>query len=214
MKLRALRLAAVLSLSLTLPLAAQTRASDARDNAQGPFQVSSTTFQNNSVLPISMIDNITANGVNSCSIDGSAGGDQSPQLSWTNAPSGTASFVVILYDETASFTHWGMYNIGPSATGMPENAGVKGSTFGQQVVNDFGAAAEYDGPCPPANVKPFVHHYVFTVYALSTELHLGGSKDFPPNAERLFHVLINAGRYHQILASAKIVGLYSTTPSN
>jgi Raf kinase inhibitor-like YbhB/YbcL family protein len=177
------------------------------------FQVTSANFTNDSTLPISVINNIVVNGSNSCSIDGSAGGNQSPELSWTNAPTNTASFVVTLYDDTAAFTHWGMYNISPTATGLPQNAGVAGSLYGSQIFNDFFVGQEYDGPCPPANVRPFVHHYVFTVYALDTTLKLPSSPNFPASAESLYQTLIKAGKAGHILASAKIVGLYSTTPS-
>jgi phosphatidylethanolamine-binding protein (PEBP) family uncharacterized protein len=101
------------------------------------FQLSSTTFADQAVLRLSMINNIPVNGVKACSIDGSPGGDQSPELSWTNAPRHTASFAVIAFDVTASFTHWGMYNIPATTTELPEGAGVAGSTFGLQVVNFF-----------------------------------------------------------------------------
>lgn len=185
----------------------------AQGNPWFGFQLTSTTFQNGTILPISTIDNIVVNGVNACSINGAPGGDQSPELSWTGAPPGTRSFVVVLFDVTASFTHWGMYNIAGRATGLPQDAGVAGSTFGAQIVNDFGLA-EYDGPCPPANYAPFVHDYVFTVYALDIDLRLPGSANFPANAETLYHALIDAGRGGHILASASLVGLYSTTPAS
>jgi len=55
--------------------------------------------------------------------------------------------VVILYDVTASFTHWGMYNIASHVDTLPMNAGVSGSAYGTEVINDFGNA-QYDGPCP------------------------------------------------------------------
>lgn len=196
----------------TIVLGMLTRNAPAQDNPWFGFRLTSTTFQNGTVLPISTIDNIVVNGVNVCSINGAPGGDESPELSWTGAPPGTRSFVVVLYDVTASFTHWGMYNIAGSATGLPQNAGVAGSTFGAQIVNDFGIAAEYDGPCPPANFAPFVHDYVFTVYALAVDLSLPSSANFPANAETLYHALIDAGRGGHILASASLLGLYSTTP--
>ncbi|MGA3196823.1 MAG: YbhB/YbcL family Raf kinase inhibitor-like protein [Terriglobales bacterium] len=177
-----------------------------------PFQLTSSEFSSDSTLPISMILNVVQNGVNLCSIDGSMGGDQSPELSWSNAPEHTQSYVVVTYDDTAAFTHWGMYNIPGTATGLPANAGVAGSTYGSQIANDF-YAAEYDGPCPPPGVAPTVHHYVFTVYALDTTLSLPGSPNFAPNAETLYHALISAGRFHHILATARLVGLYSTTPA-
>jgi hypothetical protein len=84
------------------------------------FQLSSTTFTNDATLPLSMINNITVNGINSCSINGSPGGNQSPEMSWSNAPRSTTSFVVVLYDDTAAFTHWGMYNISAARPGYPK----------------------------------------------------------------------------------------------
>jgi len=117
----------------------------------------------------------------------------------------------VAYDLTAAFTHWGMYNIPATTTELPENAGVAGSTYGTQIYNDF-PAAEYDGPCPPPNYPPDVHHYVFTVYALDTTLKLPGSPNFPPKADTLYHALITAGEQRHILATASITGLYSTTP--
>lgn len=209
MKLRFLCMT-ILLLCSALPLSAQTPSRDS--DWEHRFQVTSTTFENNSTLPISTINNIPVNGSNACSINGAPGGDESPELSWTNVPQGTRSFVVVLYDETAAFTHWAMYNISPDATGLPQNAGVTGSTFGQQLPNDFGNP-QYGGPCPPANYPPNVHHYVFTVYALDRKLKLPASANFPPNLETLYHALIKAGEDHHILASARILGLYSTTPT-
>ena len=177
-----------------------------------PFQLSSTTFANDTTLPLSMINNNIVNGSNACSLNGSPGGNQSPELSWTNAPWRTSSFVVTAYDTTAAFTHWGMYNISPTATGLPENAGVAASTYGKQIFNDFFVGAEYDGPCPPPNVKPFVHHYFFTVYALDVVLRLPSSANFPASAETLYQALIKAGAAGHILASSSITGFYSTTP--
>jgi hypothetical protein len=181
-------------------------------NPRGQFHLSSATFENNGTLPLSMLSDILVNDVNSCSANGSPGGNQSPELSWTQTKPGTRSFVVVAYDVTAAFTHWGMYNISPNATGLPENAGVAGSQYGAQIVNDFFIGAEYDGPCPPPTLSPFVHHYVFTVYALDTELHLPSSANFPATAETLYQALIKAGMFGHILESASITGLYSTAP--
>jgi Raf kinase inhibitor-like YbhB/YbcL family protein len=180
--------------------------------AQESFQLRSSTFSNDSTLPISTILNIQANGVNTCSASGAAGYDESPELSWTGVPKGTQSFVVVLYDVTASFTHWGMYNIGGNVTQLPGNAGKAGSAYGPQVVNDFGLGQEYDGPCPPANVAPDTHKYVFTVYALKRKLALPGGTNFPANGETLYHALIRAGEQDEILGKATLLGLYSSTP--
>jgi Raf kinase inhibitor-like YbhB/YbcL family protein len=133
------------------------------------------------------------------------GKDRSPQLTWTHAPAGTQSFVVLMFDQTASFTHWGMYHIPPTTTKLPENAGVVGDKYGLQVINDFFAAAKYDGPCPPPGL---VHHYVITVYALDCDPSLPSPPGFPPVGETLLYALLE-GRTH-ILDTASITGFYST----
>jgi len=188
-------------------------------NAQEPghdqgeqMEVTSLTFTDHSTLPLSTVDNIVVNGLNTCTADGSAGGDRSPQLQWTHVPRGARSFVVVLYDPTAAFTHWGMYNISPRTRMLPAGAGAAGSRFGTQVNNDFGDP-HYDGPCPPMGVEPVTHQYVFTVYALDTELTLPASANFPANAETLYHALIGAAREGHILASASITGQFSSTPA-
>jgi phosphatidylethanolamine-binding protein (PEBP) family uncharacterized protein len=105
-----------------------------------------------------------------------------------------------------------MYNIGGNVTKLPENAGKAGSPYGLQIENDFELGQEYDGPCPPANVVPNSHQYTFTVYALSGQLHLPGSANFPTNAETLYQALIVAGKQNEILGEATLTGFYSSTP--
>jgi len=164
------------------------------------FQVSSSTFTNGGQLPLSMV--LTPN---ECTYV-SGGLDQSPELSWTNVPRGTQSFVVTLFDVTAAFTHWGMYNISPQTTELPENAGVAGSQYGQQVYNDFYCGPEYDGPCPPNNITPLIHDYYATVFALDTTLQLPSSPpNFPANGETLYRAM-----FDHVLASASIHGYFST----
>jgi Raf kinase inhibitor-like YbhB/YbcL family protein len=170
------------------------------------FTVTSSTFKDGATLPLSAIY-----ADSSCTYNGAIGGDTSPELSWRNAPHGTRSFVVVSYDVTASFTHWGMYNIAGKANALPANAGVAGSSYGTQVANDFGDQS-YDGPCPPMTLTPYVHQYVFTVYALDTTLPtLPTHGDFSPGAEALYHALLRAGRQDHILASASITGYYAST---
>jgi Raf kinase inhibitor-like YbhB/YbcL family protein len=178
---------------------------------EGKLEVTSTTFTRNGPLPDSAIYNAISQGVNVCTADGAAGADESPQLHWSHAPRNTRSFVVVLYDTTAAFTHWAMYNIAPSLRALPQNAGVAGSSFGSEVNNDFGDPS-YDGPCPPAGVAPDAHHYVFTVYALDTELEVSTLPNFPANAETLYHALIHAARDGHILASGSLGTFYSATP--
>jgi Raf kinase inhibitor-like YbhB/YbcL family protein len=184
---------------------------------EGRMELRSTSFTDGQPLPAANIYNAYYPGTtyNGCSATGATGGDQSPQLSWKHAPWNTRSFVVVLYDVTAAFTHWGMYNIAPYTHMLPENAGVADSAYGTQINNDF-YDLHYDGPCPPADYPPNVHHYVFTVYALDTELELYSSPNFPANAETLYQALIKAGREGHILASAELLALNSGSlpPSN
>jgi Raf kinase inhibitor-like YbhB/YbcL family protein len=165
------------------------------------FQLSSTTFADGATLPLSAVwDQCTAYP---------GGGNVSPELSWINAPKKTQSFVVVMYDVTASFTHWGMYNISAQAAGLPSGAGTAGSAHGTQVLNDYFVGMEYDGPCPPPTLSPPTHRYVFTVYALDTSLApIPAFGDFAPGPEALHQALIEAGLSGHILNSASITGFF------
>jgi Raf kinase inhibitor-like YbhB/YbcL family protein len=88
------------------------------------------------------------------------GGNTSPPLEWTGAPATTKSYALICDDPDASaagFTHWVLYDIGGTVTGLPENAstGVDGASSMKK--------PGYVGPCPPPGGA---HRYFFRVYAL------------------------------------------------
>jgi Raf kinase inhibitor-like YbhB/YbcL family protein len=174
----------------------------ANDGNQG-FTVTSTTFENNGFIPASMVFSGQLGSV--CT-----GANQSPELSWTPAHRGTRAYAVVLFDVTASFTHWGIYNIPPTTTELPENAGISGSTSGQQVLNDAGNFG-YSGPCPPPDIVPNGNHvYVVTVYALDRELHLPfPSPDFPPTGSALFRAMIG-----HVVDSTSIRGIFRCTDAS
>lgn len=105
---------------------------------------------------------------------GCSGGNISPELHWDNAPKGTKSFAVTVYDPDAptgsGWWHWIIFNIPGTVHTLPTNAGkpdgsaaVEGTI---QSMTDFGHPG-YGGPCPPAGDKP--HRYIFTVYALKVD---------------------------------------------
>jgi Raf kinase inhibitor-like YbhB/YbcL family protein len=173
--------------------------------------LTSATFTNGGTLPGVMIfTSRLTNGRNACMANGAGGGNESPQLSWQNAPAETRSFVVIAYDITAQFTHWMMYNIPASTTSLPQGAGHPGSIYGMQNGNDFGQP-NYDGPCPPTFMTPHSHAYQFTVYALDTMLPAVQTfgEFVPAFPEGLYHTLIDASRAGHVLSSATITGHFS-----
>jgi len=103
---------------------------------------------------------------------GCSGGNQSPPLQWRDAPSGTQSFVVTLFDRDERSTpsgwwHWVLYDLPKSVAGLPGGAGAAHSPLlpaqALQGRTDLGTA-EYHGPCPARGDSP--HRYLFTVYAL------------------------------------------------
>lgn len=107
---------------------------------------------------------------------GCNGDGESPQLSWENAPAGTESFAVTVYDPDAptgsGFWHWVVYNIPSGTTELKTDAGnANGKKLPKnaiQALNDGGAMG-YMGPCPPPGPA---HRYIITVYALKTKLEL------------------------------------------
>lgn len=167
-----------------------------------PFIVTSSTFQNNTTLPPSVLFNNISNGVNQCSADGAPGGNASPQLTWSAVPN-ARTYAVLVFDQTASFTHWGLYNIAPNVTSLPAGVGVAGTSYGTEITNDFGNA-EFDGPCPPPGLT---HQYVVTVYALDGPINLPQTPGFANYSEALYRGFIG-----HVIAQTSITGLYNSTP--
>jgi Raf kinase inhibitor-like YbhB/YbcL family protein len=135
---------------------------------------------------------------------GCSGGNTSPALSWSNPPSGTKSFALLVHDPDAptgsGWWHWVVYNIPATATSLPSDAGdPKKSLMPGGVVQgrtDFGTAG-YGGPCPPPG-KP--HHYHFRLYALKV-----AKLDLPADATAAF-VAFNV--HANSLGEAHLLGLY------
>ena len=104
---------------------------------------------------------------------GCNGANVSPQLGWSNAPAGTKSFVVTVYDPDAptgsGWWHWVVYDIPATAKELAKGAGSGTAALpegAKQGKTDFGAPG-FGGACPPKGDKP--HRYVFTVYALKAD---------------------------------------------
>lgn len=105
---------------------------------------------------------------------GCKGSDLSPHLIWSNAPEGTKSFAVTVFDPDAptgsGWWHWQIVNIPASVNELTVNAGsTKDSNApagSLQIKNDYGKPG-FGGACPPEGHG--THRYQFTVYALSVE---------------------------------------------
>ena len=105
---------------------------------------------------------------------GCAGGNQSPQLSWSGAPSGTKSFALTCFDPDAptgsGFWHWLIVNIPATTTELALDAGnpaaPKLPVGALQTRTDVGKPG-YIGPCPPEGDHP--HRYLFTVFAVKVD---------------------------------------------
>jgi Raf kinase inhibitor-like YbhB/YbcL family protein len=115
---------------------------------------------------------------------GCHGGNQSPALQWSGAPSGTKSFAVTMFDPykppQSGWWHWLVYDLPATTATLPRQAGAAGGAGlppgARQGLPDGDAPQpHYYGPCPDQGDPP--HHYVITVYALSVD-HL----DLPPSA--------------------------------
>lgn len=132
---------------------------------------------------------------------GCSGGNMSPDLAWENAPEGTESFVVTVYDPDAptgsGWWHWSVFNIPADVTsldaGTMADAGLPEGAV--ELTNDYGAVG-FGGACPPAGE---VHRYEFTVYALPTMLELDGS---------VSNALLGFMTKSQAIASSKITAVY------
>lgn len=122
------------------------------------------------------------------------GAGANPPLACSKIPAQTKSLALIVDDPDSPrgfFTHWLIWNIPPLtsliSTGSTPPGAVEGS-------NDFGKTG-WGGPCPNQGE----HRYVFTLYALETDL------DIPAGATK--EILMTALDHH-VLDSARLTGRY------
>ena len=103
---------------------------------------------------------------------GCSGENKSPELHWHDAPKGTKSFAITIYDPDAptgsGWWHWLVVNIPANTTAIKSDASAqkalpKGAL---ETMTDYGSSS-FGGACPPKNDK--VHEYKITIYALDTD---------------------------------------------
>ncbi len=137
---------------------------------------------------------------------GCAGENISPQLAWSNAPEGTKSFAITMFDPDAptgsGFWHWVMFNIPASTNELKTNAGNLESGLAPegsiQSITSMGQPG-FGGACPPEGDKP--HAYIFTVYALGAE-----KIELDNNAQP---ALVSFYLYGNVIAKASLISYYS-----
>jgi Raf kinase inhibitor-like YbhB/YbcL family protein len=114
---------------------------------------------------------------------GCGGANISPEFHWSDAPSGTKSFAITIFDSAApnhgGWWHWVIFNIPRTISELPAGAGIDESRrlppTGVQCRNDYGEPG-YGGPCPPPGST---HRYLVKAYALNVEKLPFGSETPP-----------------------------------
>jgi len=142
------------------PGGGQGRAGGGRGPATPPLVMTSSAWEDGGVIP----DKYTQ-----------AAGDAavSPALSWSQVPAGTQSFVLLLHDPEPvlnksakmDITHWLIWNIPGTSTGLPEGVAQGTLPDGSRQVSL--RSQGFMGPGAPPG--PY-HHYTFELYALDTKL--------------------------------------------
>lgn len=152
------------------------------------IQISSTTFQAGGSIP----------ALYTCD-----GKDISPPLQWSGIPEGTRSLALIVDDPDApdpaapkrTWVHWVLYNLPPSANGLPEDVKPASLPPGtKEGLNDWKRTG-YGGPCPPVGR----HRYFHKLYALDTVLE--GLRT-PTKAE------LEKAMAGHVLARGELIGTY------
>lgn len=175
----------LLTLSLIFFPSRASNVALASGNALHPFTITSPDFHDGG--PLSTKQEINQFGC--------TGSNIAPELDWTNVPTGTKSFVLLMSDYDApvdgGFHHWIVYNI-------PGNVReLQGNHAFTEGMNSYGFIG-YGGPCPPPTGE--THHYLFLLYAINIA-NIGG-------AGLQFGDVIMALRGGHVLGATSIIGTF------
>jgi Raf kinase inhibitor-like YbhB/YbcL family protein len=145
--------------------------------AQAPAKTSGPAQPSRNAMPFTLTSTDLKNGefgdAQVLNTFGCSGGNVSPQLSWINAPAGTKSLVLTMFDPDAptgsGLWHWVVVDIPASSSELTNGASKNAAKLpvgSLETRTDLGAPG-YGGPCPPAGDQP--HRYIFTLHALKVE---------------------------------------------
>jgi Raf kinase inhibitor-like YbhB/YbcL family protein len=133
----------------------------------------------------------------------------SPELKFSQVPPGTVSFALLLHDPEPAIpaksskmdvTHWLIWNIPGTSTGLPE--GVMAGDLADGTHQVSLRSNSYMGPGAPPG--PY-HHYTFILYALDTKLDIPSGA--PADAAKTRNAVMDAMDGH-VLGKAVLVARF------
>ena len=189
--------------ALAAPVMAQDRGGAGQGRGGGggrgpqapPLLMTTTAFEDGGVIPDKYTQKAGPMAV-------------SPELKWSQVPMGTQSFVLLFHDpepvlqrgSKMDVTHWLVWNIPATSTGLPEGFAMGEQADGTRQVSL--RANAYMGPGAPAG--PY-HHYTFELYALDIKLEV--PQGTPQEAAMTRNAVVNAMDGH-VLGKAVLVGRF------
>lgn len=131
------------------------------------------------------------------------GSDLSPPLAWSDAPSGTKSFALIVDDPDApdpaapkrTWVHWVVYDLPPTTASLAEGEGGKEPAPPARAGRNDWSRTGYGGPCPPIGR----HRYYFKLFALDAVLGDAGAAG---------KAALEKAMEGHVLARAELVGTF------
>jgi Raf kinase inhibitor-like YbhB/YbcL family protein len=177
------------------PAGGQGRAGGGRGPATPPLIMTTAAWEDGGVIPDKYTQAAGPSAV-------------SPELKWQQVPAGTQSFVLLMHDpepvlnkgSKMDITHWLIWNIPGTSTGLSEGVGQGELPDGSRQVSLRSNA--YMGPGAPAG--PY-HHYTFELYALDTKLEV--PQGTPQEAGATRTTVVNAMDGH-VLGKAVLVARF------
>ena len=132
----------------------------------------------------------------------------SPELKWTQVQPGTQSFVLLFHDPEPvlnkgakmDITHWLVWNIPASSTGLPE-----GVMQGELPDGTRQVSLRFNGYMGPGAGPGPYHHYTLELFALDTKIDV--PMGMPAQAADTRTAVFNAMEGH-VLGKALIVGRF------
>ena len=178
------------------PAGRQGGAGGGRGPQTPPLIMTSTAWEDGGVIP------------NKFTQAAEGGMAVSPELKWSQVPMGTQSFVLLVHDpepvlnkgSKMDITHWLIWNIPGTATGLPEGVAQGELPDGSRQVSLRSNA--YMGMGAPAG--PY-HHYTFELYALDIKLDV--PQGMPAQAADTRTAVVNAMDGH-VLGKAILVARF------